>query len=566
MSERAVYEKARESRAARWTRRLGLAASGAVLGTGVASQLYLHSDSETIIGGQQVRITPTLDEHTTLYIGILPDVRAPVQLPLGQGVSIDVGNSAMQATPLNSRETSEQVVSKEASERIVATLGAIAEQPEAEIAAIKDVMYKQAALSGGIGLGLSLVPASVSVLVGPRRRRELSEMLSEQDAQYNYLRIGAAAVLLATSIGVLNGTSEASSDVRAAPFVPLSKVAPYSSSIPELQNVEIRDIDLTALGSDIIKGVITSYDQSQKFYEKVLANIDQIKDQIHTPEDGQTVAIVYSDRHDNIGSDVVLKDLIKLTGATESIGIGDDTSSGAPWEVFSLRSIDRALSGIDERATIVGNHDRTDRQFVKRFLKSKHFLTASGQVQTLGDSSVLLVDDYRSSGLTPERATDGTTEAEVQEKIADIACEYGRVNILVTAKESLATDTLERGCVDLAISADTHVQTEPRLVSGGADESKVGYTVTNGTSGGAAFAFAAGSKYRREAAFTFVTFENGIPVGEQHLTISTTGVPEASEYVTLLPSSIYVSTPDQEQNDTNGVTSTGSSKKLGAVS
>ena len=49
---------------------------------------------------------------------------------------------------------------------------------------------------------------------------------------------------------------------------------------------------------------------------------------------------------------------------------------------------------------------------------------------------------------------------------------------------------------------------------------KVGYTYTNGTTGGAAYAIALGSKLRRDAEFTFVTYKDGRPVGIQPVTVT----------------------------------------------
>lgn len=526
-------DKHKETRSARWKRRFGLAAAGLVLGGSTAAFGYSHSEGEAVIAGYKVEISPTFDERLTFDNGLFPDVRTPLNLPLGQGVMIDVGNSAMQTTSTNS---------KQASERIVATLSALADRPEAEIGAVMATLRHEAAVSGAVGFGAALVPAGLSALIGARRRQELAAKLSEQDTKYGYMRIGAAVLMLTAAVGSAGKVPIKTDDMREVPFVALSSVVPISASIPELQNVEIRDVDLTVFGADLIQGAVASYDQSKEFYNSVIDRLSLMESQFHTPEDDEQVAIVYSDRHDNIGTDKVIGKLIDLSGASKSIGVGDDTSSGAPWEVFSLRSIDRTLKDLD-RAAIVGNHDVSKNEFVKRYLESNDFMTADGDVQTFGDSSILLVDDHRSSGFTPERAVESTNDDIVRETVADTACDYGRVNLLVVAKASLATEALSRGCIDLAISADSHVQTYPELVSGGEDGSEVGYTVTNGTSGGAAFAFAAGSKYRRDAAFTLVTVREGVPVGEQHVIVGTNGVPTISTYAPLLPSSIYSSEP-----------------------
>ena len=65
------------------------------------------------------------------------------------------------------------------------------------------------------------------------------------------------------------------------------------------------------------------------------------------------------------------------------------------------------------------------------------------------------------------------------------------------------------------------------------ENGKVGYTYTNGTTGGAAYALAIGSKLRRDAMFTFVTYRDGRPVGIQPVTVGTRGDLSAAEYVPL---------------------------------
>ena len=66
-----------------------------------------------------------------------------------------------------------------------------------------------------------------------------------------------------------------------------------------------------------------------------------------------------------------------------------------------------------------------------------------------------------------------------------------------------------------------------------ATNGKAGYTYTNGTTGGAAYAIAIGSKLRRDAEFTFVTYRDGRPVGLQPVTVRTTGDVAVAPYIPL---------------------------------
>ena len=90
---------------------------------------------------------------------------------------------------------------------------------------------------------------------------------------------------------------------------------------------------------------------------------------------------------------------------------------------------------------------------------------------------------------------------------------------------------LDRGCTDLVVAGHVHVQLGPDRVVG--SNGKAGYTYTNGTTGGAAFAVAAVGKLRREAEFTFVTYADGRPVGIQPVRVSTTGQFTVEPYILL---------------------------------
>ncbi|MBD3996917.1 metallophosphoesterase, partial [Xanthomonas citri pv. citri] len=75
---------------------------------------------------------------------------------------------------------------------------------------------------------------------------------------------------------------------------------------------------------------------------------------------------------------------------------------------------------------------------------------------------------------------------------------------------NLGREALARGCVDLVLGGHTHVQAGPDVVTG--EGGSTGYTWTNGTTGGAAYAIAIGSKPRRDADVSLVTYADGRPI------------------------------------------------------
>ena len=77
----------------------------------------------------------------------------------------------------------------------------------------------------------------------------------------------------------------------------------------------------------------------------------------------------------------------------------------------------------------------------------------------------------------------------------------------------------------------THVQAGPDLVEG--PDGEAGYRFTNGTTGGAAYAIAIGSKPRRDADVALVTYRDERPVGTQWVRLRTDGVFVVGPYVEL---------------------------------
>jgi hypothetical protein len=96
--------------------------------------------------------------------------------------------------------------------------------------------------------------------------------------------------------------------------------------------------------------------------------------------------------------------------------------------------------------------------------------------------------------------------------------------------------------VDLVVGGHTHVQDGPDPVTSegvedGEDDEDgaTGYTWTNGTTGGAAYAIALGSKPRRDAEVSLVTYADGRPVGLQWVRLRTNGSWQVGEWAPVEP-------------------------------
>jgi hypothetical protein len=158
--------------------------------------------------------------------------------------------------------------------------------------------------------------------------------------------------------------------------------------------------------------------------------------------------------------------------------------------------------------------------------------------------TILGVADPRSSGLGNWRDETGLSFAEVGDRLADAACaaaEDGeRVSTVLVHDANLGDEALARGCVDLVVGGHTHVQSGPDPVEG--ENGATGYSWTTGTAGGAAYAIALGSKPRRDAEVSLVTYAEGRPVGLQWVRLRTDGSWRVGEWAPVTPAPFN---PDQ---------------------
>jgi predicted phosphodiesterase len=262
------------------------------------------------------------------------------------------------------------------------------------------------------------------------------------------------------------------------------------------------------------------------FYGELLEAVPQ--QGFRAPDEDETVALLVSDRHDNIGMDPVSRAIGDAGGATVLITAGDDTSTGGSWEVFSISSLADAFEGYDVVAA-AGNHD-TGTAVVDAY-RDAGFTVLEGEPTEVAGIRFLGDHDPRSSGLTAGYTEGEESVAEQGSRLASVACEDGEVSTLVVHSPSTGEAVAESGCVDLVVSGHLHRQVGPDTVMGDNGEPTAVYT--NGTTGGAAYAFALGSKLRRDAQVTLLTYRDGRPVGLQPVTITPGGEVVPADYVEL---------------------------------
>jgi hypothetical protein len=470
--------------------------------------LFGNSHTEMVVASHDAVVRPNFDGYVRLDLGpYLPAVRSDSGGRIG--VDVELGKTTATSAP-----------------ELAVRYAAIAAHPGAEQQRVREELGDLAVEEAVRAAVIGLLPIGLWLLVGPSRRGDLR--------RWRWRSVAAALTVLALGVLlVVQPWRPEAERVQQDKWLDLADAFPELTVPPELTSWQIQGGLVTEGTRRLVFSLFDTYETSKVFYRGVADRVGVIANQLHRPADDETVAVLVSDRHDNIGMDDVVRVVADEAGATVVLDAGDDTSTGQPWEAFSLDSLDKAFEDYDAQVAVSGNHDNGT--FVNRYLKKLGWTHLDGEpVEPFANVRITGVDDPRSSGLGNWRDEKGLTFAEVKQTIGDDVCKLDadgeRIATLVH-DANLGGTALARGCTDLVLAGHLHVQVGPNRVVG--ENGKVGYTYTNGTTGGAAYSIAIGSKLRRDAEFTFVTYRDGRPVGIQPVTVRTTGAIVVSGYVEL---------------------------------
>ncbi|MGH3461092.1 MAG: metallophosphoesterase family protein [Kribbellaceae bacterium] len=502
-----------------WLRRMAPWAGLVVLWLAVSVSVGLlgfYTDSRPVtIGAHATEISPTPDGYVTIDLGpVLPRLRLDTDLPLGIGVVVDVQET--DARDLND---------------LLARDALIASQPDGEIRRLHDVVVDMAVDNAIAGAGTGLFVAVLAVLgwrtIGKVRRAELARLIHLRARQ---VEIRALAIVVAMAIAVaaiLVPDRLRVSDVDPTEWQPLRALLPQVRLDPRLDRVEAAAGFSTTGGIGLIRTAVDTYNRSQQLYGDLRTAVPGIASQLRKPGPDQKVALLLSDRHDNIGMDPVVAALAEHADADLVIDAGDDTSSGQRWEAFSINSLAEHFRDYPVVA-VAGNHDAGGH--IEDTMRRRGFTVLDSKpvevdgIRFLGDS------DPTSTGLGSADTPGDETVQEQSARLADVACDQDedeRIDTLVVHDPSSGAATVARGCASLVVSGHLHRQVGP--VSRPADGHSV-TTYTNGTTGGAAYAFALGYTLRRPAQVTLVTYTDGAPVGLQPVLFHPSGSVEVGAY------------------------------------
>ncbi|WP_229052962.1 metallophosphoesterase [Aeromicrobium sp. Leaf350] len=489
----------------------------APVGVVVARTTFESSERSISIGAHQATLRPNYSGEIVVDFGpLLPLAKLPIEdAQLDIGARIQLGDADVASL-----------------DELLARDAVIASQPDGEIAsveaALRDMWIDSALRGAGVSAALAAVLAAGWWSIGAARRAEIVAGLRNPTPR-RLVAGGTAAVVLVGGlvVAVRSDPTSVSDDVS---WVKIAEVFPNLPSDPILERLELSDGAALRSGESLIEGAIRTYQESSAFFDRLAETAKDVE--VRQPEEGQTVALVVTDRHDNVAVDPTARQIAENAGATMLLDLGDDTSNGASWEEFSINSLAREFEDF-EIVAVAGNHDQGDN--IAKHMEEKGFQLLKGEPVTIDGVRFIGDSDPRSSGLTKGYTGDEDDNIaaikEQDQALTEAACDDGEVAVALVHSAAAARELSESGCVDLILSGHLHRQVGPDVVVSDDGESTV--TLTTGTTGGAIYAFALGTGLRREAQMTLVTFENGVPVGLQLVDIDTGGGITPQEYVTL---------------------------------
>lgn len=500
-----IVTKARLRKAAPWA---ALSLLWLVVSLVVGVVAFANDSERVTIGAHAARVSPTFDGHATLDLGaVLPRLRLDMSLPLGLGVNIDVQETdAANLTDLLTRDA------------------LIASQPDGEVRRIRQVIQEMAiddAVAGaGTGLLVAVLVGTAWAMVGPRRRRELFVLLHRGERRVRHRVIVVLVAIVITLASIFGPGRLRAPETEPTQWRPLAELLPDLSFDERLADVQVATGFSTTGGVGIIRTAVETYERSTEFYGQLRDRVTRVGGRIRQAGEGETVALLVSDRHDNIGMDPFAAEVAKVAGAKVLIDAGDDTSSGQAWEAFSINSLAQHFRDLKVVA-VAGNHDGGG--LVEKAMKQNNFTVLDSKpvevegIRFLGDS------DPTRTGLGSSDRPGEETVGEQSQRLADIACEGtgdNQISTLVVHDPSSGADTAARGCATLVVSGHLHRQVGPQIKRVG---NRSVTTFTNGTTGGAAYAFALGYTLRRPAQVTLITYVDGEPTGLQPVVAELTG-------------------------------------------
>lgn len=511
----AAEEMMQEAPQKHWGRSLGrlllIGGMGAAASTAGAAFL---DPTNTEVGPHEATVTLSMDSALTIDISPLGSIILPQEGTNGFGAQVELGE--IPGTDSDDPNQVELFTEADVEEYVQFFSSTESTQDEA-ISAIARNALGFAPLGGLVTLGLY-------GLVGRRRWAELWERTHDPIAKR--ILIGGAVLSLTTSCVAWNQASEDTEGVG----------IPISSAFDDtgLEGARVTGKPLQNLLNQYGAQAMGYIERNNTFFSEVEHNLVTAfaQERILRPNDNYQLILFETDEHLNFGMATISGRAAELAQVSMFISAGDLTASGTVVENRYIGHLARQLAGVDKRVVVTGNHDS---EHTEEALRQHGFTVLNGEIVDINGLTILGDDDPRRSafgqGIQPEG---DETEQDMSERLRDIACEDGSVDILVTHDPDVVA--YARDCIRLGLSGHTHQGRGEYLETSGADTV---FHLTGDSSGGADHDRPTYGPLRTTARLYLlkVSEETGNPVFYQTISIA----PDATVSV---EQPVYIEQPD----------------------
>lgn len=419
------------------------------------------AEAEGTLGPHLARYEMTVDNAVTIDLGPLGTIVIDSPLPGVLGARVVVQEIPAELTSLDESQTIDALSGD--LQRYVQFFGA----PQATIEAAARALALDAGRRALGALALMVVAGWAGrQALGATRRAELSIELR----QHAGLVAGGVALTL-----VVAATVTASGARPPAPDAQGQMSSVFDGTPLEGARITGRLAGLVdTYGAQALK----AYRDNEAYYA---AAADAVEQAWHTELDrektaalldggtsssNQTVtALLVSDLHCNVGMAAVIKRVAALSDVDLVLNAGDSTVDGTSVESYCVQTFADAVPAGVPYVIADGNHDSAQTAATERAVGatvlSGHVVDVDG-IRILGDSDP---NETRIGEGTRPKSTETATEEG--ERLADLACDDGDVDLLLIHTPAVGEQALRRGCVPTQLSGHLHTRYGPVLIGEG---------------------------------------------------------------------------------------------------
>jgi len=410
------------------------------------------------LGPHTARYDVTLDGSVTVDLGPLGAIVIDSPLPLGLGARVVVQEIPAEVTAIDA------ATSLESLGRAVEGYVAFFNGPEATVElAVRALVADALERTALVAILLTLAVVALRLALGRERRADLVQAW----------RPHRAATAAAAAIAALVAATVTGSDV----LTPESDEERTASVVFDGTPLEGARITGRLAGVvDTYGGyAVDEWRDNERFYAEVDDAVRSAWRARHEADqrlvstrragtdddDGAepVTLVVVSDLHCNVGMADVVGTVVELSGASVVLDAGDTTVNGTVVESYCVETFADAIP--DGVTTVVsnGNHDSPDTTEQEL---AAGWVVLDGEPVDVQGVRILGDDDPRATRIGSGTSLVGDeTVAGLSERMADVACADGDVDLLLVHDPVVGEETLRRGCAPAQISGHYHQRIGP---------------------------------------------------------------------------------------------------------